>query len=223
MSRARRQRIKAAIFDVGETLIDESRLWRSWAEWLGVPEHVLFAVLGAVIARREHHHRLFEILSPGFDLEAQRRKRICAGCPDTFLSSDLYPDALPCLAALRRGGLKIGVAGNQPQGFQGTLEQLGLSLDLVGSSSDWGVAKPAPEFFHRISNVLQMEPSSIAYISDRLDTDILPARDMGMWTVFIRRGPWGFLHSRERNLTAAHVVVNDLTELPHALGIVAQS
>ena len=30
--------IKAVIFDVGETLIDESRVWRGWAAYLKVPE-----------------------------------------------------------------------------------------------------------------------------------------------------------------------------------------
>src|SRR6266446_6422224 len=29
--------IRLVVFDVGETLIDESRMWGEWADWLGVP------------------------------------------------------------------------------------------------------------------------------------------------------------------------------------------
>ena len=40
---------RAVVFDVGETLIDESRLWGAWAEWLGVPPFTFFVALGTVI------------------------------------------------------------------------------------------------------------------------------------------------------------------------------
>jgi len=38
------------VFDVGETLIDESRMWHEWADILGVPRFTFSAALGAVIA-----------------------------------------------------------------------------------------------------------------------------------------------------------------------------
>ena len=31
--------VRAVWFDVGETLIDESREYGTWADWLGVPRH----------------------------------------------------------------------------------------------------------------------------------------------------------------------------------------
>ena len=43
--------VRAVWFDVGETLIDESREYGSWADWLGVPRHTFSSVFGAVIAR----------------------------------------------------------------------------------------------------------------------------------------------------------------------------
>ena len=30
--------MKAVFFDVGETLLDESRAWAAWADWLGVSQ-----------------------------------------------------------------------------------------------------------------------------------------------------------------------------------------
>ena len=67
--------VKAVVFDAGETLVNESRQWRMWAEWLKVPDHVLFAALGAIIERGEHHQRVFQLLKPGFDLDAAREER----------------------------------------------------------------------------------------------------------------------------------------------------
>ena len=40
--------IRWVFFDVGETLVDETRAWTSWAAWLGVPALTFFGVLGAV-------------------------------------------------------------------------------------------------------------------------------------------------------------------------------
>ncbi|MEX6430307.1 hypothetical protein AB6A68_10760, partial [Ferrimicrobium acidiphilum] len=36
------------MFDVDETLVDESREYGSWANWLGVPRHTFSATFGAV-------------------------------------------------------------------------------------------------------------------------------------------------------------------------------
>src|SRR2546430_1464182 len=60
-------RIRAVFFDIGETLVDETRPWGLWADWLGVPHLTFFAALGAVIARREHHRRVFDLVRPGLD------------------------------------------------------------------------------------------------------------------------------------------------------------
>ena len=67
--------IRAVFFDVGETLIDETRHWASWADWLGVPHFAFFGAFGAVIERDEHHHRVFEMFRPGIDLDAEKVAR----------------------------------------------------------------------------------------------------------------------------------------------------
>ena len=42
--------VKAVVFDVGEVLVDETREYGTWADWLGVPRHTFSAVFGGVIA-----------------------------------------------------------------------------------------------------------------------------------------------------------------------------
>jgi FMN phosphatase YigB (HAD superfamily) len=200
--------VTTVVFDAGETLVDESRMWRLCAGRLGVPSHVLFAALGAIIERGEHHRRVFEVLRPGFDPARD-------GVPDWFEARDLYPDAARCLHALHRRGLRIGVAGNQPEGMEQVLE--GLPVDFVASSARWNVEKPSPLFFHKLAEEAQAAPGEIAYVGDRLDHDILPALDAGMIAVFIRRGPWGYLHAGRPEAARAHVRIESLDELPDAI------
>src|SRR5438046_343436 len=102
--------IKAVFFDLGETLIDESRMWREWAALMGVSEREFTAVLEQVIARGEHHHRAFEVLRPSFDPIAAQRQRVANGTRYQFRSDDLYPDARACLTSLRKAGLFVGIA-----------------------------------------------------------------------------------------------------------------
>ena len=61
------------------------------------------------------------------------------------------------------------------------------------------------------------------YVGDRVDNDILPAVEAGMIAVFIRRGPWGFLHAQWPEAQRAHLRIDSLTELPEALDRLATS
>jgi len=115
--------VKAVCFDIGETLVDETRHWSVIAGEAGVPELTLFGVLGGVAARGEHHTRVFDILG----IEP------IAG-PD-YAAQDLYPDALPYLAELKARGYRLGLAGNQPARTEHFLRTLGVDVDLVASSA----------------------------------------------------------------------------------------
>lgn len=213
--------IRAVFFDVGEVLVDESRLWRCWADWLAVPPPVLFAALGAVIARGEHHRRAFDLVRPDlapFDVAAARRARAAAGWPEDVLGAeDLYPDAVPCLAELRARGYRVGLAGNQPARAESVLRSPGVPADVIASSEGWGVEKPSPQFFAKVAEVAGVPPCEVAYVGDRLDNDVLPAADAGMVSVFLRRGPWGVLHAARPEAARAHVRLATLHELPGAL------
>src|SRR5919202_2121639 len=104
--------LHAVVFDVGETLVDETREYGTWADWLGVPRYPFSAVFGAVIATGRDYRETFQYFRPGFDLTSERQRRLEAGQPETFGEADLYPDARPCLSALQTLGLRVGVAGN---------------------------------------------------------------------------------------------------------------
>jgi HAD superfamily hydrolase (TIGR01549 family) len=171
--------IGAVVFDVGEVLVDETREYGTWADWLGVPRHVFSAVFGAVIARGRDYREALEVFPPGFDLDKARRQRADAGKPEWFGEDDLYPDARPTLARLQEAGLWVGIAGNQTARAGGILRGLGLPADMIATSDDWGVAKPDPGFFRKMIEVSPCGPAGTLYVGDRLDNDIVPTARQG--------------------------------------------
>jgi HAD superfamily hydrolase (TIGR01549 family) len=186
--------IKAVVFDVGETLVDETREYGTWADWLSVPRHTFVSVFGAVIASGKDYRETFQVFKPGFDLSMEREARAAAGQPEWFGDDDLYSDVRPTLSALRAAGVWVGIAGNQTVRAGGLLRALDLPTDLIATSDDWGVQKPDVRFFQKVVEVSPTDdPSEILYVGDRIDNDLRPAKAVGLKTAYIQRGPWGWI------------------------------
>ena len=113
--------------------------------------------------------------------------------------------------------MAVGVAGNQPAAIDQVLAAAGLEVDFVASSAGWGVAKPDPAFFARLVGEARVPAENILYVGDRLDNDVLPAHAAGMRTVFVRRGPWGYLHALKDEVSLADLRVDSLHELTAVL------
>ncbi len=209
--------IRAVVFDVGETLVNEERHWGEWADWLGVTRFTLFGALGAAIERNEHHWTIFQDVKPGVDREAALAKRQAAGWRYRFEPGDFYPDAMPALRACRAAGWRVGLAGNQPEEAEGALIAAGAPADFIASSAGWGVEKPSPAFFAKVVEGAGLPAHQIAYVGDRLDNDVLPAKAAGMTAVFLRRGPWGVIHARRPEATQADLRLESLDALVPAL------
>jgi HAD superfamily hydrolase (TIGR01509 family) len=189
--------VEAVVFDVGETLVDETLLWERAADAAGVPRFTLMGVLGGLAARGERHDRVWELL--GIEPPAV-----------TWEPEDFYADALPCVARLQDEGYQVGAAGNTSAAAEVALRR---QFDLVGSSAGWGVEKPAAEFFAKVVELVGVPPERIAYVGDRVDNDIVPALAAGLVAVHIRRGPWGYLHRPP----AEAIRITSLDDLPSVL------
>lgn len=207
--------IQAVVFDIGETLLDDSREFGAWADWLDVPRHTFSAVLGAVTAEGRNNAETFQYFRPGFDLVAERQRREEAGVGEQYGEEDLYPDVRPALSLLRQMGIWVGVAGNQTARAGQILRGLNLPADLVATSGEWGVAKPDSAFFAQVIDVSPGEPCEIVYVGDHRDNDLEPARSAGLRTALIRRGPWGYLWAEDPKVhKLADWRIDGLTELP---------
>jgi FMN phosphatase YigB (HAD superfamily) len=132
---------------------------------------------------------------------------IVGGAP--FEDRDLHADVLPCFAALRDSGLRLGAAGNMRAVHE---DFLGAHVDFVGSSERWDVWKPAAGFFERLRELADVPVGEIAYVGDRVDNDVLPSLAAGMVAVHIRRGAHAHVEP-----PAGVVSILSLSELPEAL------
>ena len=186
--------LKAVFFDVGETLVDEERWWR------------VLAGLGVTIERGEEHEELWRHLG------IERPTRWWQALP--YELSDLYPDAIPCLEAVRALGLRVGIVGNQTAALERWAREAALPADVISSSAALGVRKPDPAFFVRIVELAGCAPSELAYVGDRADNVVVPAAAAGLVAVHVRRGPWECL---QRTPPEATLAVDDLALLPEAI------
>ncbi|CAN5815171.1 HAD family hydrolase [soil metagenome] len=202
-------RARWVCLDVGETLIDETRLWSLWADVLGIPRLTFMSAFGAVIARGGEHRGVFELVArPDWQDLMPRVQAEYGG----FQLTDLYPDALRSLAALREAGYRIAIVANQPIVRTAELRAIGVTADVVAMSDELGVWKPDPAFFvTALALMEEPDPSDVIYVGDRIDNDVLPAAAAGMRAVWLRRGPWGVI---ERTAPAqAALVIDSLDEL----------
>jgi HAD superfamily hydrolase (TIGR01549 family) len=201
--------------DVGETLIDETRVWSTWADELGIPPLTFMAALGAVIARGGEHRDVFDVLGVA---DWRQRHPAVEERYGGFREEDLYADARPALARLEERGYRVSVAANQPAARAADLRALGIGPDVLAMSDAIGVAKPDPAFFARALELMGgPAPSDVAYVGDRIDNDVAPAAAAGMRAVWLRRGPWGVIQQPDSAAPPA-LTVSTLDELVERIG-----
>lgn len=195
--------IRTVVLDIGETLTRDDRYWAAWADWLAVPRHTLSALVGAVVVDGRDNADALRMVRPGIDVAAEYAAREAAGRGEQLDEGDLYDDVRPALAAVQAAGARVVVAGNQSPKAGAMLRALDLPADVVAVSGDWGVAKPAPEFFERVLEVSGAPAAETLYVGDHPANDIGPARAAGLATAHLRRGPWGFWWADEIRATGA--------------------
>jgi len=201
--------------DVGETLIDETRVWSLWADELGVPRLTFLAALGAVIERGGEHRDVFPIF--GAD-DWQLRMTSVEGAYGGFTKDDLYADALRAIEALRAAGYRLAIVANQPAARADELRAIGVDAEVVAMSEAMEVSKPDPAFFARALELMgSPDPASVAYVGDRVDNDVLPGIAAGLRTVWLRRGPWGVIQRLPDGARPA-LTVDSLDELVERIG-----
>lgn len=195
--------------DVGETLIDETRVFAVWADVLGVPRFTLAAAIGGAVVRNQDQVAAFRTVGVSDPFRhADEVERVYGG----FGPQDLYPDALRCLKGLDRAGYRVAVIANQPARRAAELRRLGIDPPVMAMSGALGLHKPDPAFFTEALRLMGgPAPADVAYVGDRVDNDVGPASAAGMRAVWIRRGPWGLL--QEDASGAAVMQVGSLDEL----------
>ena len=113
------------------------------------------------------------------------------------IESRLYPGVDRLLKKLA-DEYTLGLAANAPASITTLLEELGVlhwftHTDVSGSI---GIKKPDQRFFETILANAGTKASESIMIGDRLDNDIIPAKRIGMKTIWIRWGRYSIIEPR---------------------------
>ena len=187
--------------DVGETLIDETRVWATWAREFGITPFTFGAAMGAAITSGQDHRSVFDLLGvPNWREHAAAVEANYGG----FAAEDLYPDAIRTVERLQGQGRRVAILANQPAIRHGQLLALGLRPDVIAMSEAMGVAKPDPAFFTRSLQLMgNPDPRSVAYVGDRMDNDVVASRNSGVRPVFAGlqwpAAPWAAAYYHDPN------------------------
>ena len=125
----------------------------------------------------------------------------------------LYTDTKDCLKKLSRI-YKIGVIANQSLGTSERLENLGVRkyIDLIIASAEEGVSKPDRRIFEIALERSCCKPENAVMIGDRIDNDIVPAKQLGMKTIWVKQG-FGSLWNITDESEKADIEVNNLSDI----------
>jgi putative hydrolase of the HAD superfamily len=123
---------------------------------------------------------------------------------------ELYEDALPVMAKLRRHRLKLGLVSNTHREIDDFVAYHRLEVDCALSSRLHGWIKPHASIFRAALSLLDVEPEEAAMVGDSVEEDIEGALALGMHA---------FLIDRSSRYPETAEALPDLWALPAALGL----
>jgi putative hydrolase of the HAD superfamily len=210
--------LEAVIFDLGGTLVD----WPDWDEaapkaWgashrrcqsagLTVPEREYVAAMleaeAAHWVRVEQEHWSgppTSLVSDGFRrLGVHAGEELLLAALDGYAEATVnwsvaYDDSAPTLAALRDGGLRIGLLSNTwwaAEWHNADIAAHGLAdlIDELAYTSDLPHSKPHPSVFLELAERLGAAPGNCLMVGDRPIDDISGALAAGMYAVWKTNG-----------------------------------
>ena len=197
--------VKWLFFDIGSTLVDETKVYDDIFQKIAVAggvsvEEVKTRAIGFYKQNKRGHREVIRLLGVDY--------------PEwSPLYEELYPDTAKCLQSLEKK-YKLGIIANQIPGAEKRLEEMGIRryFDVIVSSAEEGVAKPDPRIFNIALIRAGCTPEQAVMIGDRIDNDIVPAKQMGMKTVWIRQGVGRYWNIQGDSETPEYEV-NSLSEL----------
>ena len=96
---------------------------------------------------------------------------------------------------------KLGIIANQSAGTGERIKKWGIAkyFDVVVASAEAGCAKPDLRIFNMALEQANCLPEEAVMIGDRLDNDIVPAKKLGMKTIWVSQGFAGYQSVKNEN------------------------
>jgi FMN phosphatase YigB (HAD superfamily) len=187
--------VKAAIFDIGATLVTGPPVAPNKVI-AGLLKEATAAEVASVIMTQpfKSAHHVQAVLEERFGpLDAKARLGIEILWESQALAARELEGASQTVCDLKKSGLKIGLLSDiwSPyyQGVEAAIPEVIRSADSIVLSFRTGSRKPSPANFRASLAELEVAPEEAVMIGDTYEHDILPAIELGMRTIWVLARP----------------------------------
>ena len=185
---------RAALFDIGDTLVERPAIGpgHRLASALGLPPETARAITRLLFSQSfagpadlasRLRHELALTRSPLPEVEELWRAQESEPCE--------IPGATACVRAVREAGARIAVVSNiwapYETGFRRACPSIVPLIDSWHLSYRGGAVKPDLTLFRAALAALDVSPRCAVMVGDSLDKDVVPAVELGMRAVWLRR------------------------------------
>ncbi len=184
--------MKWLFFDIGSTLVDESKAYK---------HRISETIKNTNITYEEFYEIMLTYYKQKKNGYNEAVKHFCLNKTKWHTEDEfLYPETKNTLNKLCKK-YKIGIIANQEYGCKERLEKFGILqyIDLVISSSEEGICKPDLQIFRLALERANCKAKNAVMIGDRLDNDIEPANKLGMKTIWVRQGFGKYTTPKKKN------------------------
>lgn len=175
------QNIKWLFLDIGSTLVDESKCIEQRCRTITSENN---------INELEFKNKVLEYAKESFQPVKLAAKYYGTKIPVWNKELEyLYPNVESILSQLSKK-YKLGIIANQSLGTKERLEHWEICkyFNIIVASAEEGCEKPDSKIFNIALNRADCKAEDAVMIGDRLDNDIVPAKKIGMKTIWVKQG-----------------------------------
>jgi putative hydrolase of the HAD superfamily len=200
--------IKWIFFDIGSTLVHESRTYDDRARRM---------IKGTLITLKDYQNKREEFEKQGLNGDDEALKffhLVKTPWPSEF---DVMLKEVPqILEYLKSKGYKLGIIANQPLGTEQRLKSYGIRdyFEVIGSSAEYGLSKPDKKFFLKVLEDVNALPQESVMIGDIIQNDIKPAKELGFTTIWFKNG-FARMQKDDYGKGLADYIIHSLNDLKH--------
>lgn len=202
-------KIKWLFFDLGSTLVDETECYKNRIDTI-VGENN--------IDKAEFLNKVYEYAKVNSYSIKCAADEYAVSLPKWNSELEyLYPNVHDVLKSLSEK-YKLGIIANQVLGTKDRLVKWEIYeyFSVVAASAEEGCAKPDLKIFYKALERANCTPGEAVMIGDRLDNDIVPAKKIGMKTIWVKQG---FAEYQENQSEAhyADCIIDKIDEIENVL------
>ncbi len=103
------------------------------------------------------------------------------------INVDIFPETIEILERLSQKYKLVLLSNTAEKEGKEVIERFGLKkyFDEIILSGSVGLAKPDPRIFELVLEKMNVKPEQVLMVGDNLNTDIIPARNLGMKGILV--------------------------------------